>query len=286
MTVPSCAEKAVNFVAPPADRQRMESVPSLSLRPEVDEDGFLASLHDEFSPVAVADLTLVIPMFRESKRIEATIATLAASALNRSNIEFVFVDDGSNDVTPQVAAAAIETHRLDNARVLPLPSNRGKGGAIQAGVAAASGAHIGFLDADLSLDPIEVSRAFSRLQAMKCDAVVGDRKVDPKQQPVLRKIASEVFRVLTASLVRTGVRDTQCAMKLFRGPVAHKLFGEMETQGFAFDVELLGRARLAGYRIEQVDVAWTHQAGSSLNPLAESIRMFRSVLVIRRTLRK
>lgn len=264
----------------------MESLPSLSTRPQVDEDGFLATLGDAFTSVEVADLTLVIPMFRESKRIEATVATLAASALNRSNIEFLFVDDGSDDQTSEVASAAIEACRLGNARVLPLPSNRGKGGAIQAGVSAASGAHIGFLDADLSLDPAEVARAFSRLQAMKCDGVVGDRKVDPKQQPALRKLASEVFRVLTASLVRTGVRDTQCAMKLFRGPVAHKLFSEMETQGFAFDVELLGRARLAGYRIEQVDVAWTHQEGSSLNPLVESVRMFRSVLAIRRTLHK
>jgi dolichyl-phosphate beta-glucosyltransferase len=229
-----------------------------------------------------ATLTLIIPMYREAGRIGATIATLAASTLHRDEIEFVFVDDGSPDGTTRAAQSAIDAVGLRRAWILRLSGNAGKGGALKAAVQHATGRNIGFVDADLSLDPAVISGALARLVSTSADLVIGHRVVDAKHQPKLRRVASLVFGRIARRLVPTTATDTQCAMKLFRGPVAKDLFFELVTTGFAFDVELLRRADRAGLRIEDIPVAWQHQPGSQLNTVTDSLRMLRQILVIRR----
>ena len=231
------------------------------------------------------ELSIVIPMFRESDRISRTIAVLAASSLHRPDVEFLFIDDGSGDATSSVTYRSIETHGLQRARVISLSQNIGKGGAVRAGVLSATGAVIGFLDADLSLDPAQVHRAWARLEATKGDVIVGHRRVDPSKQPKLRRIASLAFRSLVTRVAPTGVRDTQCAMKLFRAPVAWALFESLTVSGFAFDVEVLLRARRLGVEIDEVSIDWEHQPGSRLNTATASAQMMRQIVQIRRSLR-
>jgi dolichyl-phosphate beta-glucosyltransferase len=233
----------------------------------------------------IPDLTIVIPMFRESARIAKSVALLAASPLNRDGVRFLFVDDGSRDSTPTTTFAAIEHFGLHDATVLCLHENVGKGGALRAGFKAARGRYLAFLDADLSLDPAEVSRAFARMQLSDVDVLVGERIVDEREQPKFRRFASRVFRTLAASIVDTGVVDPQCAMKIFRVSAAKELFTRLDTDGYAFDVEILGRARQRGLRVEQLPIAWHHQDGSKVDPLRDGLRMLGELVRIRATLR-
>jgi dolichyl-phosphate beta-glucosyltransferase len=232
------------------------------------------------------DLCLVIPMYNEAKRIGASIKTLAHSALSSDRVGFVFVDDGSTDNSVSAARAAIEEFALPQAQVLVLKANLGKGGAVRAGIltAAASAHYVGYLDADLSLDPSDVAAAFTRMRASDAQALVGDRIVDASHQPKLRRLASLTFRSLAAIAAPTGVRDTQCAMKLFRSSVARSVFEPLQTNGFGFDVEVLVRLRAIGVRVDELPIAWTHTEGSSVNAAAESYRMMRDVLKVRRAL--
>lgn len=230
-------------------------------------------------------LSIVVPMYREADRIGPSIMTLASSPLNRPGIEFVFVDDGSPDDTAGVAAAAIEAAGLLGAHVLRLAENQGKGGAVRAGMLAASGDVVGFVDADLSLDPVEVDRALGVLVSSGADFVVGHRMVDVKHQPVMRRAASLAFRVVTATLAPTGVADSQCALKLFRREHLASLFAPLRTTGFGFDVEVLVRARRAGLRVTELPIAWTHQDGSKVDPIRDGLAMFREVTRIRRLAR-
>jgi dolichyl-phosphate beta-glucosyltransferase len=232
------------------------------------------------------DLCLVIPMYNEAKRIAASIKSLAESALSSDRVGFVFVDDGSTDSTVAAARSAIAEFGLAQAQVLVLKANLGKGGAVRAGIltAAASAHYVGYLDADLSLDPSDVAAAFTRMRASDAEVLVGDRIVDATHQPKLRRLASLTFRSLAAMAAPTGVRDTQCAMKLFRANVARNVFEPLQTNGFGFDVEVLVRARAIGARVDELPIAWTHTEGSSVNAAAESYRMMRDVLKVRRAL--
>jgi dolichyl-phosphate beta-glucosyltransferase len=144
---------------------------------------------------------------------------------------------------------------------------------------------VGFLDADLSLHPSEVMTALARMELARADVLVGERIVDAANQPKLRRFASLAFRRMSAQFVETGVVDPQCAMKLFRSDVATKVFSALETDGFAFDVEILARLKRDRFVITQTPVLWQHQPGSQVNPATDAISMVRQLLAIRRSLR-
>jgi dolichyl-phosphate beta-glucosyltransferase len=238
--------------------------------------------HREFQ----GTLTLVIPMFRESHRIARTVEVLARSTLHRPNIVFCFVDDASPDDTVERTQRAIAQFELANTEILVLDRNIGKGGAVRSGIlhVVARADIVGYLDADLSLDPGVVLGAVTELQRRNCDAVVGSRVVDPKCQPKLRRLASLAFQQLVRLVAPTGVSDSQCAMKLFRSDVARLIFEPLVTSGFAFDVELLARLRQQQRVVHQVAIVWEHQAGSSVGGL-DCLRMLRELFEIRSALR-
>jgi dolichyl-phosphate beta-glucosyltransferase len=238
----------------------------------------------------VVTLAVVVPMFREASRIDATIATLAASPLAAPAYRLVFVDDGSDDGTAIAVARSLGRHGLTNASLLAAPSNRGKGAAVRLGVEHAltelDAEHIVYLDADLSLDPGVVLDALTKLQTGWYDAVVGRRRFDRSQHPLHRRIASSGFRIVSRIIAPTGVADTQCACKVFTASAAKVAFRELHTAGYSFDVEVLMRWRHADLRVATIDVAWSHQSGSKISTFAHAKAMLRELVAIRLVVRK
>ena len=267
--------------------QNVMRTSSPAVRP--DGDSSFDRLRREFERGEVLRaLTVVVPMYCESKRIGRTVETLAKSKLHRDGISFCFVDDGSADDTVAATRAAIRTHQLSNAEVFPLERNLGKGGAVRAGILhVACESHIvGYVDADLSLDPAELLTAVARMRLSNADVLVGERIVDLYKQPKLRRAASLVFRRVATSMVPTGVQDSQCAMKLFRSDVAISVFGPLVTNGFAFDVEILARLKLDRYAVRECPVLWQHQPGSQIATGVDGFKMLRELIAIRGVLRQ
>ena len=227
-------------------------------------------------------LAVVIPMFRESARIATTLAAFDGSAMNRRDVQLVLVDDGSDDDTVGAVFRALPSTTLVNPIVVQLNRNHGKGAAVRAGMLAANADLVAFVDADLSMDPTMLDGAVALLQATKADVVVGHREVDVTRQPRLRRMWSLAFRVAVRMVAPTGVSDTQCACKVFTRAAVDQLFEPLATTGFAFDVEVLLRARKAGMKVVELPVPWSHQPGSTVNPLLEPLRMMRDVLRARR----
>ena len=79
-----------------------------------------------------------------------------------------------------------------------------------------------------------------------------------------------VFNWLVARLGLRGIADSQCGFKAFTAAAAEHLFGALQTDGFGFDVELLLRAQAVGYRVVEVPVNWSDQAGSKVGVLTSS----------------
>jgi glycosyltransferase involved in cell wall biosynthesis len=106
---------------------------------------------------------ILIPAFNE----EATVADVVKAALETGLGEVVVVADGCSDMTAQVAKAA-------GARVLEYQPNRGKGGAVAAGVASMTQETLVLLDADLiNLTPQHVRLMLEPLQNGEADTTIG-----------------------------------------------------------------------------------------------------------------
>ncbi len=267
---------------------QMASVePLVSERAPVGTPAPSGALFDQ-RQITAADLFVVIPMYNEAQRIGATLKLLAESPLNRADVQILFVDDGSSDGTAEAVVQFAQG--LGFARPIEVSldrQNRGKGAAVRRGMLLASERnprHVAFLDADLSLDPAVLDAAVTSLVEARASVIVGNRVVERAQQPPVRRAVSLAFKQLTGWIAPTGVADTQCACKVFTRDAVQQIFEPLQTNGFAFDVEVLLRARRARLAVVEMDVQWRHTQGSRVNPAVEAFRMTRDVLRIRRLL--
>jgi dolichyl-phosphate beta-glucosyltransferase len=234
--------------------------------------------------IDLATLSVVIPAFNEEERLPALLASLAGSARDAAAeadlelLETLLIDDGSTDRTRRVlseAAASDETIRP----VLELERNHGKGAAVAAGVARARGKYVLLADVDLST-PLDELWKLSAAIRRGADIAVGSRAVsgaEVDRGPAHRKVTGRAFSAVVRMMTGLGVRDTQNGFKLLRAEAARALLAEQVCPGFAFDVELLLRAELAGMRIEEVPVRYVHDPRSRVRVAPASLTMLREV---------
>lgn len=231
---------------------------------------------------------LVIPMHEEAGRIGVTIEVLSASWLSTEDTEIIFVDDGSNDGTPDVVEKKLAAAGLIG-RVLCLPSNQGKGAAVRRGILASQADVVGFVDADLSTGVDDIQRVFAAVENGDADVAFGSRTHGASDisihQPWFRQFSGKFFNVALRAMGLTSYRDTQCGLKVFTQDAATAIFTDLRTTGFAFDVEVLARADRLGHRLEEVPINWRHVEASSVSATSDGVRMLRDSIRIRRSLR-
>src|SRR5687767_13228877 len=107
-------------------------------------------------------LSVFFPAYNDS----GTIASLVISALQAArrltpDCEIIIVNDGSADSTAQIADELASTY--PEVRVIHHPRNRGYGGALRSGFAAATRDWVFYTDGDAQYDPQEMSLLWERM---------------------------------------------------------------------------------------------------------------------------
>jgi dolichyl-phosphate beta-glucosyltransferase len=228
-------------------------------------------------------LSVVVPAYNESARIRPTIEKLNSYLKDSfSNFEIIVVDDGSSDNTSSIVKNL--SQKLENLRLVQYSANTGKGYAIKKGVLASVGELLLTCDADQSA-PIEELEKLLPFIRKGCDIAVGSRGLHESdiqvRQPWYRERMGKIFNIFVRTLVFTGILDTQCGFKLFKGDVARKLFEKSRIKGFSFDVEILFLAKMADYKIKEVPIKWINSPSSKVRLITDPLKMFFDLLRIR-----
>jgi dolichyl-phosphate beta-glucosyltransferase len=228
-------------------------------------------------------VSVIIPAYNEEARLERTVRDAVQYFRGRAEpFEIIVVDDGSRDRTSDL------THRIGaecrEVRLIRLAANAGKGYAVRTGVVNARGRLVIFMDADGATPIAEYERLEAAIDGGAAVAI-GSRVLHGQGVKVrarfYRRMIGRRFHALVRALTVRDIADTQCGFKMFRGDVAHDLFSRMRMTGFSFDVEVLVMAQLRGLRVAEVPVNWTHQPGSRVNLVRDSLHMAYDLLVIR-----
>jgi glycosyltransferase involved in cell wall biosynthesis len=226
-------------------------------------------------------LTIVIPAYNEESRLPATLTRVSeALELRGEPYEVLVVVNGSTDRTADVVKEA--SARDGNVRLI-VTQLRGKGRAVKIGIVEARGDRIVFADADLSTPIEEVIALADRLDE-RHQVVIASREGSGARrvgEPYVRHLMGRVFNLLVQVLAVRGIQDTQCGFKAFTRQCAQDVFRRQRIVGFGFDVEVLYLARRLGYGIKEVPVTWEYAASSRVDPVKDTIRMFRDVLAVR-----
>ncbi len=123
---------------------------------------------------------------------------------------------------------------------------KGKGWTIKQGLTQATGDTIIFLDADLDIHPGEIHHLLPYLEYY--DVIIGIKALN--KLPPRRKLVSFGYRVLVWYLFRLRISDTQTGLKIWK----RATMPTFETDGFAYDIEMLVKARRANLRIKEVPI--------------------------------
>jgi glycosyltransferase involved in cell wall biosynthesis len=187
---------------------------------------------------AAPQVSVVVIAFREARRIGPAIRSILAQE-GAPTFEIVLVDDGSPDATIAVAvAAAASDPRL---RVVALPVNGGRGVARSAGVEAAGGRDIAFVDADITLPPDWLARCAEQLPG---HAAVGGIAIPDGDAAVVARISGAACRPIRGTRVICG------ANVLFDGSVLRSIVFPMTRLGE--DFRLITRLEKAGHRFANI----------------------------------
>jgi dolichyl-phosphate beta-glucosyltransferase len=219
---------------------------------------------------------VVIPAYNEARRLPATVAAWQAFlAAQPFSSELIVVDDGSSDGTSSVAHGA-------GAHLIALRPNRGKGGAVKAGVLAAEGEVIAYADADLNIAPSHLLGALLLLE-QGADLVVGRRDLAEyaAAEGPIRLLAGGLVQLTRRILVLRTIQDTQCGFKVFRHDLAHSIFERTRITSFAFDIEVLFVAQRFGARTVEMPVSTTYRGESTFSVRRHLPQFLRDIVQIR-----
>ncbi|RUY88092.1 glycosyltransferase family 2 protein [Mesorhizobium sp. M7A.F.Ca.CA.001.12.2.1] len=120
---------------------------------------------------SIPDVSFVIAAYNAETTLDRAIAS--AIAQKGVSVEIIVVDDKSRDATLDVARA----YPGDIVRVIALPSNRGPGGARNAGLDAARGRWIAVLDSDDAVFPGRLARMIARAESADAQIAVDNLQV-------------------------------------------------------------------------------------------------------------
>jgi glycosyltransferase involved in cell wall biosynthesis len=217
------------------------------------------------SSTQTIELSVVVPAYREGKRIYANLTRLLKELeLLGVTYEVVVVSDGNTDATVR-EAMRVESPAL---RVFHYPMNIGKGFALSFGVDQSAGALVTFIDADMELDPANIRGFIDLMEASDCDAVIGSKRhpLSKVAYPRFRRLQSAIYQLVVRLLFNLNVRDTQTGLKLFRRQVLHEALPLLAIKKFAFDLELLVVAHQLGYRkILEAPISLDYQFESTVS---------------------
>lgn len=164
----------------------------------------------------------------------------------------IVVDNGSTDGSADVA-------RSLGARVVPEP-DRGFGAACYAGLLAATAPVVAFLDADASLDPIDLPVVCGPVLDGRADLVLGRRVAAPGAMPWHATAANRYL----AYRVR---RDSDVPLRdlgpMRAAPREALLALGLRDRRFGWPLEMVLRAARGGWRIEERPVPYRPRIGRS-----------------------
>ncbi len=197
-------------------------------------------------------LSVIVPAYDEAGTVEALVRRLHEVPLS---LEIITVNDGSADGT----GAVLDTLRANGLvdRVIHQPENRGKGAAVRAGIAAATGQVIVVQDADLEYDPQELPRLLEPIKSGKADAVYGSRFQSGPRRVLYfwHSLGNKLLTLLSNMLTDLNLSDMETCYKMVRADVLKAL--PLKSDRFGIEVEITARLAKAHVRIWELPISYS-----------------------------
>ena len=229
------------------------------------------------------NLTIVIPVYNEEKRIKNAVDALNTHlpSFKDITVNVIFVNDGSTDQTVNVINSLDKDF---NSEIISYATNQGKGYALKTGFLQAAGDYVLLMDADMSTPFEELTKFLPEIKN-NTPVIIGSRKTAGanvlKHQKPWRQKLGEGFTLLSNLLLVLNISDFTCGFKVFRQDAAYKIFKTQQIKRWGYDSEIIFLAKKFGFSIKEIPVVWTNDERSRVNLFKDVFRSFWDLIQLR-----
>ncbi len=206
-------------------------------------------------------VSIILPTYNERNNLEVLVKKILR-VLNREKVlgNIIIIDDNSPDGTGKIAQKLATLHPL---QIIYIKRDKklGLGSAYITGfkkALALGSKYIFEMDADLSHSPEDLPKF---LKAIKnCDLVLGSRYISKgkiENWNMNRKLISKGGTIYAKTILSLPIKDLTSGFKCFRREVLEKIdLNNIQSDGYAFQIELTYKATLLGFKIKEVPITF------------------------------
>ena len=200
---------------------------------------FIADRVHESEWIEPAELSVIVPTFKERQNLEPLVHAIA-DALRNIAWEIIIVDDDSPDGTAATARGLYA--RNPRVRTIRRIGRRGLASACVEGMLASSARFVAVIDADLQHDPALLPVMLRRLADDQADIVIGSRYIaggDFRDWTKRRTAGSRFATRLAHTLTRVDVRDPMSGYFMLRRKIIDEHAHVLSAIGFKILLDIL-----------------------------------------------
>jgi glycosyltransferase involved in cell wall biosynthesis len=209
----------------------------------------LTNSPDQLKPFG---LSIIVPSYNEDYTILEVLDALLSLDIPGKKLEIIVVNDGSTDATGD------HVESIEDARLVSIhhPTHRGKGAAVRAGIAAATGSHVLIFNADAEYDVNDVPRLVTPLLLGRAEVVYGSRMsgfgtVHPS---LYHSVGNRAMTGFANVLFGCAISDLHTCLKLLPTPLLRSF--NLDENGFGLDTQISAEMLRAGFRPFEVPVSY------------------------------
>lgn len=206
-------------------------------------------------PIKRPSISVFFPAFNDGGTIPSMVmAALTTCRRLTDDYEVIVINDGSQDYTGEMLDELASVYP-DHVRIINHGKNRGYGGALRSGFAAATKDLVFYTDGDAQYDPHELAVLIEKMEP-GVDVVQG-YKIE-RHDPLHRVIIGRIYHWTVKLTFGLGVRDTDCDFRLIRRDCFDNI--ELTSNSGTICLELVKKLQDAGYKFAEVPVHHFYRA--------------------------
>lgn len=232
--------------------------------------------HPPFPPIHSGVLSVIVPIYNEAGTVRAALDAIVAKEVPGWTLEIIMIESNSTDGTREIVQTYASHSRV---KLILEDRPRGKGHAVRAGFAAATGDVILIQDGDLEYDLDDYEILLAPIAAGRQEFVLGSRHgeggwairkfSDQPLQALILNCAHWGFTLLINVSLGIWLRDPFTMYKVFRRSCLDGL--TFECNRFDFDWELLIKLIRKGHRPIEIPISYKSRSFKE----GKKISMFR-----------
>ncbi|CAK0786491.1 Dolichol-phosphate mannosyltransferase subunit 1 [Coccomyxa viridis] len=202
--------------------------------------------------------SVLLPTYNERENIGIIVALLVRTFESRNlSFEVIIIDDNSPDGTQEIAKRLQAAYGSERIVLRTRPGKLGLGTAYVYGLKHASGDFVLLMDADLSHHPKYILDFIDKQAETDADIVSGTRYAAGGGVfgwDFRRKLISCGANILALTLLQPKVSDSTGSFRLYRKTLLSDVVKDVTSRGYAFQMEMMVRARKMGAKIAEVPI--------------------------------